>query len=125
MAELNFDIKSKFLKINGKEYEIKCSDLDIADRAAELQKEFKEHEKDYDATSPEGMEKTVEYIHKTRDLIDLMLGEGAMQEITEGKPVGVAYSLYMLKSISEGVAQAFNEEMEQTRPKRRQNHKGK
>lgn len=121
MAELNFDIKSKFLKINGKEYEIKCSDLDIADRAAELQKEFQSHEKEFDASSPDGMVKTVEYIHKTRDLIDLMLGEGAMKDITGGKPVGVGYSFYMLKTISEGVAQAFNEEVEATRPKKKTN----
>lgn len=117
MAELNFEIKDKYLRINGEDYEIKCSDFDVAERAAQLQQEYEAAAKELDPTTTEGLENTTRYVRKTRDLIDVMLGEGAMKKITNGKPVGLAYSFYMLEQISKGVAEAYKEEIELQRPK--------
>lgn len=116
MQDLNFEIKKKILNINGEPYEVQCSDLDVLDRAAELKREYAEHEREFDASTDAGIKRTIVFVHRVRDLIDVMLGEGALKKIANGQPIGIEYSIYMMGRIAEAVAQAFREEAESTMP---------
>lgn len=113
MKELNFDIEVKKIKINGYVFDILKSDIDVLERADNLLQRYEKELTNVTSDTEEGRKKITKAILEARDYIDVMLGEGALHKMANGKPVGLVQAIDIMKEVAAAVVRTYQEDLDE------------
>lgn len=94
------------LSVNGHVFELQMSDGDIFDRALQISAKYAKLDKDSD------MKKIMKAVRECADIVDQVLGPGAMATIAGGRPVGVRDSLRLMNQIVTEAAGSYTDKLQ-------------
>ncbi|MEA5017048.1 MAG: hypothetical protein VB099_21075 [Candidatus Limiplasma sp.] len=93
------------LSVNGHVFELQMSDGDIFDRAMKISEKYIKLNKD------SSVKQIMKAVRECADIIDEILGPGAMAAIAQGRPVGVKDSLKLMNRIVTEAAGSYTERL--------------
>ena len=90
--------------VNGHVFDLHVSDMDIYDRALEMQTKYK-------TLTGNDPKKTLAAIKRVCAFVDEILGEGAMRTISDGKPVSIHKALDVMVIIAREASASYAERL--------------
>ncbi len=94
------------LEVNGHAFELQMSDADIFDRALAIKGKYRRLGKN---PNPE---KVMRAVRECSALVDGILGHGAMERISGGKPVRMADAVNLMLQIAGAAARSYGRKLE-------------
>ena len=102
MRELNFDLPEiRKIKINGHEFDILKADIDVIRDITRLQKRFEA------IKSKTSLDEITGVAEAAAGYVDELLGDGALQTISGGRPVPYALLFQWLTAVCETVIEEY------------------
>lgn len=123
---LSFTFAPKTLEVNGAEYPICASDIEIIVNQMHLMDEYEAITNSASGFSPstaEGRERLSNFLLYANAFIDRMLGEGAFKKISAGMPVGLAQTMRITNAIANEIIALYQSDIEKTRPQKSKKQK--
>lgn len=102
MKDHRIDFDSPAVMINGEEYPILQSDVDVMESALEIQTMAQS----LDRSSPEAI---VSAVIAIRDWADKTLGTDALVKISKGKPIGIVQAMAVVTAVMDAVSEIYEE----------------
>lgn len=93
------------IKVDGHVFELKMSDVGIMEVALAMRRKYENEPLD-------GAEAIVSASQDVAGTIDRILGEGAIELLAGGQPVGLTLTLQWMNDIARGAVEAYAEELE-------------
>ena len=105
MAKLTFTpVEKKILEINGEEYEVRVTDIEVIEMIAEFEDLAKALEKKRTSLKPREISNTYKTVTRS---IDKMLGDGALEKIMGTSSLPTAKIVEVFQKVSDEIVMIY------------------
>ena len=109
MRIIQFDLPElRQIEINGNVFALQKADMDIMEKGVELQNKYSKLASDGKSAK---LEEIIDAVKDIIGYIDEILGDGATQKITDGRPLGVVNAVKLMITVCEVVMEEYNEKI--------------